>query len=225
MNNFDDFAEFYEQAMLQALPPERLELEAKEFMHLRNPSGWKVLDIGCGTGIQTAFLKKRFPGIQSIEGIDVSEKIITIAKREHGGEGVRYSVGDFHNLAFSDEMFDFVYSRYALHYSTDMPTAMKEIARVSKPGAYIFIHVSHPMYEMTRKPSKDYQHKEEAQFLPTPYTNLVLEHMTHTMEEYMNSMAGAGLQFLSMTERYGIRSTETEFKIPTILMLRLRKPL
>jgi SAM-dependent methyltransferase len=54
-----------------------------------------VLDVGCGDGLTTARLAKRFPTVE-FHGIDFSEKMIEIAKTR---TGVEFSVGDVLDLS------------------------------------------------------------------------------------------------------------------------------
>jgi SAM-dependent methyltransferase len=46
---------------------------------------------------------------------------------------------DVHKIPFADASFDLVTSRIAPHHFHDIQTATKEMARVVKPGGYIFI--------------------------------------------------------------------------------------
>jgi ubiquinone/menaquinone biosynthesis C-methylase UbiE len=225
MNNFDDIADDYDKLMTTIMTPERLDLEASEFVGIDGMSGGKMIDLGCGSGIQCYYYHQNFPQLEEIVGLDISTASIEIAKERHNAPNITYQVGDFHNVPYPDNTFSFVYSRFATHYSSDMPRAMREIARITKPGGYIFVHVVHPLFELFHKPSRDYHKHEEAIFEPIAQkTNIQMEHMTHTIEEYINALVDAGLQLESMVERNGERSAETAYRIPTVLLLRLRKP-
>jgi ubiquinone/menaquinone biosynthesis C-methylase UbiE len=223
MNNFDDIADDYDKLMTAIMTPERLDLEATEFVGIEDVPGGKMIDLGCGTGIQCYYYHKHFPQLEQIVGLDISSAAIDIANERHSAKNVTYKVGDFHNIPYSDDTFDFVYSRFATHYSDDMPRAMREIARITKPGGYIFIHVVHPLFELFNKPSRDYHKHEEATFKPIAKTSIQMEHVTHTIEEYINALVNAGLHLESIVERNGERSGETEYRIPTVLLLRIRK--
>ena len=54
--------------------------------------GKRVLDIACGEGYGSAFLKDR--GAASVTGVDISEEAISNAKRRFGQNGAKFKVGD-----------------------------------------------------------------------------------------------------------------------------------
>ena len=62
--------------------------------------GEKVLDVACGPGHDTDYLTKK--GFNCL-GIDLSEKMIEIAKQNSRG---KFEVMDFFNLKFEDDTFD-----------------------------------------------------------------------------------------------------------------------
>jgi len=63
-------------------------------------SGEKVLDVGCGPGHDTNYLRKK--GVDCI-GIDLSEKMIEIARQNFGK---KFEIMDFFNLKFKNDYFD-----------------------------------------------------------------------------------------------------------------------
>lgn len=67
---------------------------------VKSLSGKKVLDIGCGPGHDTNYLRKN--SIDCI-GIDLSERMIEIAKQNFGG---KFEIMDFFNLKFKNDYFD-----------------------------------------------------------------------------------------------------------------------
>jgi len=86
-------------------------------------SSWKVLDIGCGTGVSM----ECWPC--SIEGIEPSKKMAEIAK----AKGFKIMVGSAEQLPFRDNSFDAVIAvTSAHHFSSD---AFKEMARVAPRAA------------------------------------------------------------------------------------------
>lgn len=91
------------------------------------PSG-VVLDLGCGTGSAGGAIRKA--GAKVI-GADLSVACLVAAKRRLD-DVVR---ADAATLPFKDGVFDGLVSRGALHHLHDPETALKEAARVLKPGA------------------------------------------------------------------------------------------
>ena len=85
-----------------------------------------LLDVGCGSGISTLFFKGK---VGRLTGLDPSEGLISIAKREEGAE---FIVGRAEDLPFSDGEFDIVISVTAIHNFSDKRKGLMEIKRVGK---------------------------------------------------------------------------------------------
>lgn len=78
-----------------------------------------LLDVGCGTGIATAF----FPC--KLTGIDPAEELLKQAS-------FPTKVASAENIPFPDESFDIVISLTAVHNFTDIKKGLQEINRVAK---------------------------------------------------------------------------------------------
>lgn len=96
--------------------------------------GLRVLDVGCGQGID--LVEYASAGADAV-GVDLTPRHVELA-REHlaalslNGTVVR---ADAEALPFDDDCFDHVSSNGVLHHTPDMPAALREIRRVTKPGA------------------------------------------------------------------------------------------
>ena len=93
----------------------------------------KVLTIGPRTEAEIFSLVAAGFAPQNITGLDL----------------ISYSpfveLGDMHDMPFDNDSFDVVISGWVLGYSQNVPKAVSEIIRVSKPGAYVAIgHESDP---------------------------------------------------------------------------------
>jgi ubiquinone/menaquinone biosynthesis C-methylase UbiE len=101
---------------------------------LGNVKGKKILDWGCGTGIYAKILSKKGA---KVNGIDISEKEIEIAKREN--PSVEFKVANAQKLPYKNSEFDIVLAALALSYTKDWNSLLKEINRVLKPkGIFVF---------------------------------------------------------------------------------------
>lgn len=110
-------------------------------------SGKSVLDLGCGYGHNCIDFVKR--GAVGVVGIDISEKMLAVAKTESAHERIRYvnmSMTDIGNL---NEKFDFIYSSLAFHYVKDFEAFSKEMYSVLNPGGCLLFSQEHPIITAT----------------------------------------------------------------------------
>jgi SAM-dependent methyltransferase len=101
--------------------------------------GQKVLDIGCGAG---AFLRLAVDRGAVAFGLDASEALIDLARERVPEADLR--VGEMQTLPFEDDTFDLVTGFNSFFFATDMVAALREAARVAKPGAGVVIQVWGP---------------------------------------------------------------------------------
>jgi SAM-dependent methyltransferase len=102
----------------------------------RLPAGSRVLDVPCGGGVALRGLK-RGQGIDYVAA-DIAPAMLdrTVAAAAERGvlDQVRPRVEDLHALSFDDDSFDLVVSLTGLHVVPDPVTAVRELARVLRPG-------------------------------------------------------------------------------------------
>jgi ubiquinone/menaquinone biosynthesis C-methylase UbiE len=100
--------------------------------------GKKILEIGCGVGIDLVRFAKA--GAQ-VTGIDLSQTAIDLAGKnlcQNSLNGM-LKVMDGENLAFPDASFDVVYAHGVLQYTSDPEKMVQEAFRVlNKGGEGIF---------------------------------------------------------------------------------------
>lgn len=92
-----------------------------------------VLDLACGTGdITYAFAARG----ARIVGLDVTPRMIALAAAKTPPTGSRpfFLIGDMMALPFPDRSFDLVTTGYGLRNVPLLETALREIARVLRPG-------------------------------------------------------------------------------------------
>ena len=78
--------------------------------------------------------------------------------------GVDFQVGGIEELAFGDDEFDVVFAANSVQYAADLDTALRELARVCRPGGSIVAGLFGPPEGVSYKPVLD----ALGQFMPTP---------------------------------------------------------
>ncbi len=88
-----------------------------------------ILDAGCGNGKYARHLAGA--GYQCVHAVDLFADIDL--------RGVHYVRASLEELPYSDAYFDFVYSNSAVYYLEPPECALREFARVLKPGGIVLI--------------------------------------------------------------------------------------
>lgn len=97
----------------------------------------RVLDIGCGSG-QSSRDAARVAVEGSVLGVDVSARMLEIARSRSAEEGLRnvaFERGDAQLLVFPAAGFDLCISRFGVMFFADPAAAFANIARAMRPGA------------------------------------------------------------------------------------------
>jgi 2-polyprenyl-3-methyl-5-hydroxy-6-metoxy-1,4-benzoquinol methylase len=100
--------------------------------------GALVLDVGCGGGTKTKYLIKN--GLRVI-GIDFSEKMIEIARREVSS--ATFKIMDLSEISGLNYSFDGIFMQAVLLHihKVDVEARLKELVKKLKKGGYLYIAV------------------------------------------------------------------------------------
>jgi ubiquinone/menaquinone biosynthesis C-methylase UbiE len=119
----------------------KIEPEIYSFAQFTRFKDKKVLEVGVGAG--TDFLQWVRVGAKAY-GIDLTQEAIENVKHRlhlYNLKAQDLRVADAENLPYQDNNFDLVYSWGVIHHSPDTKKCLKEIVRVTKPGAKIKIMI------------------------------------------------------------------------------------
>ncbi len=104
----------------------------------------EVLIVGCGIGVSCAYIAKKHSC--HVVGVDISEKMIEWshrrAREERVEDKVEFRVADVLDLPFEKDRFDAVLVESVIAFVDDKARAMRECARVTKPGGYVGLNES-----------------------------------------------------------------------------------
>jgi ArsR family transcriptional regulator len=98
---------------------------------------WTVGDLGCGTGQMAAALA---PFVRRVIAVDTSAAMLQAAKKRLSGfDNIELRRGDLEALPIDDERLDAATLTLVLHHLADPGQAMREVARVLKPGGRLLM--------------------------------------------------------------------------------------
>jgi len=105
-------------------------------------SGFRVLDIGCGTGSLAVLIKKSHPEVEVI-GVDPDPAALSISKRKanRAGLSIEFDRGFSDHLSYPDASFDRVFSSFMFHHlePNERAATLREIGRVLKAGGSLHL--------------------------------------------------------------------------------------
>jgi ubiquinone/menaquinone biosynthesis C-methylase UbiE len=125
---YDEFAGWYENE--RHLPYHRMLDDLEVELVERYAAGKTVLEVGCGTGL---ILHRAARFARHAIGIDLSGAMLTKAQQR----GLHVAQASATALPIATESVDVAYSFKVLAHIPDIHTALREMARVVRPGGWV----------------------------------------------------------------------------------------
>jgi SAM-dependent methyltransferase len=135
----------YKEEWLEGIPESAIE----SFAGTGNPfsigeirPGERVIDIGCGAGIDSLIAAKKVGADGRVIGIDMTKAMLDKARQageEAGLSEVEFRYGHAENLPVRDGWADVVISNGVINLTPDKEVTFREIVRVLKPDGRIQI--------------------------------------------------------------------------------------
>jgi demethylmenaquinone methyltransferase/2-methoxy-6-polyprenyl-1,4-benzoquinol methylase len=107
------------------------------------PEEGRLLDIATGTGEIAMEGLRKHPQILAIGG-DFTFEMMVVGKQDPQRQGIKWTAADTLSLPFPDDSFDAVTSGFLMRNVVDVPGALREQTRVTKPGGRVVILESSP---------------------------------------------------------------------------------
>ena len=158
-------------------------------------AGETVLDLGSGGGIDVLLSARRVGPTGTAYGLDMTDEMLDLARANQakaGVENVHWLKGHIEAIPLPAASVDVVLSNCVINLSTDKPQALREAARVLKPGGRFAVSdvVADPdMDEVTRA--------DLAQYVGCVAGAL-------TRDEYARHLAEAGLTDIEIVETHRV---------------------
>jgi SAM-dependent methyltransferase len=120
-------------ATLRAVDDFLLEVKKRCYGLMELRPGDRILDAGCGLGLDLQRLQHHgVPRIDAV-GIDLRYDLFKPAWRAAEKQGAKFAAADCESLPFADNIFDAVWADRLLQHVRDPIAALVEIKRVAKP--------------------------------------------------------------------------------------------
>ncbi|MFF0861367.1 methyltransferase domain-containing protein [Nonomuraea sp. NPDC003560] len=159
---------------------------------LRTSPGDHVLDVGCGIGKPALRLAQERK--VDVVGVSISEQQIEIAAASARAvpmpTQVTFRTADAMDLPFPDSSFDAVLSLEVLHHVADRAGALREIARVVRPGGSVVIA------DFALRAPVPEEHRELVDRFAAACNLVTLTEI----DEYVAEFTGAGLELVEVTD-------------------------
>ncbi|MBH2004691.1 MAG: class I SAM-dependent methyltransferase [Sphingobacteriia bacterium] len=168
----------------------------------------RILEIGCGTGKNTAWLQTI---TDEILAVDLSDKMLAVAKNKITSEQVQFQQADItQNWDFATGPFDLITFSLVLEHISDLQAVLHKAYRVLEPGGKAYIGELHPF--------KQYN-GTKARF-DTAQGIQVVTCFNHHISDFTSSAKQAGFEIELINEYFDDNDRQG---IPRILILVLRK--
>jgi SAM-dependent methyltransferase len=117
------------------------ELKALAIERTGTGPGRRVLDVGCGFGLETLRLARLVQPGGAVTGVDLSADFVVEGRRRASVAGVPVELlrADAQHLPFADASFDVTRIERVLIYLDDPWRALREMVRVTRPGGALAI--------------------------------------------------------------------------------------
>jgi len=167
-------------------------------------SGKKMLEIGCGTGHSLQYLGER--KASELWGMDISEKQIEKATQHLATYGLsaKFVCSPMEEeCGIPADYFDFVYSVYAIGWTTDLDAVFCRIASyLKKDGIFIFSW-SHPIHKCVAVENNMFVFKKcyfDESWYSLSFGEGTLTLLDRKLSTYVNALAKAGFVIEQMIE-------------------------
>lgn len=132
-------------------------------------NGKAVLDLGCGCGSNC--LEFVLNGAKRVVGVDISEKMLEVAKKEATDEKIEYKNMSMTDISTLDEKFDLIYSSLAFHYIEDFAKLCEDMYALLNENGTLLFSQEHPLITATVDGNGHYNKDESGRKISYTFSN------------------------------------------------------
>ena len=110
---------------------------AEKLIKMAGEGHARILEVGCGTGIYTSLLRRKYPAAL-ITALDISDDMIGVARRKISDENAFFIADDAEDISISGT-FDLITSNASFQWFDDLDTSFKLFSKLfDKNGLLCF---------------------------------------------------------------------------------------
>lgn len=201
-----------------------MQAEQRAMLALLPPSlrGQRVLDAGCGSGRYLLHALQR--GAEYVTGVDLSPQMLARAAQELADvDGGRCTLreGSLEALPLADASVDLSLCALALGHLPQLPPALAELRRVTRPGGWVLCSDVHPIGPALGW-RRDFKAGDQ---------RYAVRHTQHLYSHWHAACAALGLAIDAVSEPLldpadipaGAHFDPVALQVPVALVLRLRR--
>lgn len=200
--------------------------------------GRRLLDLGCGYGWHCIYAMEQ--GAVSALGIDISEKMLQIAREKTSYTQVEYQCCAMEDLEVPAASFDVALSSLAFHYVEQYIKIVDKVYDSLVTGGSFVFSVEHPVF--TAQGTQDWYYGEKGEILHFPVDNYYYEGKRkavflgeevvkyhRTLTTYLNTLLTHGFVIQQIVEpqppesMLDIPGMKDEMRRPMMLIVSARK--
>jgi ubiquinone/menaquinone biosynthesis C-methylase UbiE/cytosine/adenosine deaminase-related metal-dependent hydrolase len=219
---FDTWAQVYDEQ-----PNPFLSLEQRFLTRmLPDINGLDVLDAGCGTGRWLQLLALHHPA--SLVGVDSSPQMLQRASAKLGTASTLHQ-GSCEALPIQKATTDLVLASFVLSYLENIELFARELHRVTRPEAIVFLTDLHPDTASSRNWKRSFKFNGAEEHLPAK---------SHSLQQIIDIFRSCGFELLTRLEpgfdsqeketfvqNGKLEAYESSANLPAIYVLQLQKKL
>jgi ubiquinone/menaquinone biosynthesis C-methylase UbiE len=184
---------------LEALALQKI-LQGKSFKH--------CLEIGCGTGKNTALLLSI---CDQITAIDLSKGMLDIAKNKIQSDKVNFIEVDITNdWTFAKHTYDLVTFSLMLEHIEDLDAVFQKVSKVTTVGSWVYIGELHPFKQYAGSKAR----------FETESGTQVVTCFNHHVTDFIQASNASGFQLIQLDEQF---DDADRSQLPRILNLVFEK--